>query len=136
MIIVTGGAGFIGSHLVEHLLKRGHSVRVIDNFYTGRRENLKEAKEWALEGKGQFDLLEGDIRDLETVKKAVHGCHYILHQAAIPAVPRSVQDPITTNQVNILGTLNLLIAGKEEKIERNVTITGMLLEKKKASCFK
>lgn len=118
--LVTGGAGFIGSHIVEHLLKQGKSVRVIDNFYTGKRENLEDAKEWAAEGKGQFDLIEGDIRDLPTVKEAVKGCRFILHQAAIPAVPRSVKDPITTSEVNIQGTLNLLVAAKEEKTERFV----------------
>jgi UDP-glucose 4-epimerase len=118
--LVTGGAGFIGSHIVEHLLKKGKSVRVIDNFYTGRRENLEKVKGWEAEGQGKFELIEGDIRDLATVKQAVRGCRYILHQAAIPAVPRSVEDPITTSEVNIEGTLNLLVAAKDEKIERFV----------------
>ncbi len=118
--LVTGGAGFIGSHIVEHLLKRGKSVRIIDNFYTGRRENLEDTGKWASEGKGTFDLIEGDIRDISTVKEAVRGCRFILHQAAIPAVPRSVKDPITTSEVNIQGTLNLLVAAKEEKTERFV----------------
>lgn len=118
--LVTGGGGFIGSNIVEKLLKEGESVRVIDNFSTGRRENLSEADKWASEGKGRFELFENDIRDLTAAKEAVRGCRFVLHQAAIPSVFRSVKDPVTTSQVNILGTLNLLIAARDEKIERFV----------------
>jgi len=118
--LVTGGGGFIGSNIVEHLLKNGKSIRVIDNFYTGRRENLADAPNWAAKGGGKFELFEDDIRDLQSVRKAVKGCRFVLHQAAIPSVFRSVADPITTSEVNILGTLNLLIAARDEKVERFV----------------
>ncbi|MEW5807002.1 MAG: SDR family oxidoreductase [Acidobacteriota bacterium] len=127
--LVTGGAGFIGSNIVEQLLKEGNSVRVIDNFSTGRRENLQEAEKWAAEGKGKservggkgnFELIEGDIRSLETARRAVKDCRFVLHQAAIPSVVRSVRDPVTTSEVNIQGTLNLLVAARDEKIERFV----------------
>ena len=101
--LITGGAGFIGSNLVEELLKQGEKVRVLDNFSTGRRDNLKPFI-------NDIELIEGDIRSLSTVYRAVDGIDFVLHQAALPSVQRSVEDPITTNEVNITGTLNLLIA--------------------------
>lgn len=111
--LVTGGAGFIGSNLVEELLKRGHTVRVIDNFSTGKRENIKEFEK-------DIELIEGDIRSFQIVKKAVKGIEVILHQAALPSVPRSIADPITTNEVNVTGTINLLCAAKENNVRKFV----------------
>lgn len=111
LMLVTGGAGFIGSHIVERLLGDGHSVRVLDNFSTGRRENL------AAFG-GGVDLVEGDIRDLGTVGRAVDGVDVIFHEAALASVPRSVDDPATSNQVNVLGTLNVLLAGRDAGVRR------------------
>jgi len=112
-VLVTGGAGFIGSNIVEELLIRGHNVRVLDNFSTGKRENLKEFKE-------DFELLEGDVRSYHIVKQAVKGIDVVLHQAALPSVPRSINDPITSNEVNVGGTLNMLDASKEAGVKRFV----------------
>jgi UDP-N-acetylglucosamine 4-epimerase len=107
--LVTGGAGFIGSNLVEYLLKYGAGkVRVLDNFSTGFRQNIQE-----FISNPAFELIEGDIRDLDTCKKAVAGMDYVSHQAALGSVPRSINDPITTNAVNITGYLNMLWAIKE-----------------------
>ncbi len=111
--LVTGGAGFIGSNIVEELLKQGHSVRVLDNFSTGKRENLKEFN-------SDIKLLESDIRSYHIVRQAVSGIEVILHQAALPSVPRSINDPITTNEVNVMGTLNILDAAKDAGIRRIV----------------
>ena len=111
--LVTGGAGFIGSNIVEDLLKRGHTVRVLDNFATGKRENLKELEK-------DIELLEGDIRSYHIVRQAVKDIEIILHQAALPSVPRSINDPITTNEVNVMGTLNILDAAKDEGVKRIV----------------
>jgi len=111
--LVTGGAGFIGSHIVEELLKRNYKVRVLDNFSTGKRENLKEFEK-------DIELIEGDIRSYHIVEKAVKGVDIILHQAALPSVPRSIKDPITTNEVNVGGTLNILEAAKENHVKRIV----------------
>jgi UDP-glucose 4-epimerase len=113
--LVTGGAGFIGSNIVEELLKKGQRVRVLDNFATGKRENLFAFKEDA-----NFELIEGDLRSFHTVRSAVKSIDYILHQGALPSVPRSIEDPLTTNDVNILGTLNILEAAKEFGIKRVV----------------
>ncbi len=111
--LVTGGAGFIGSNIVEELLKRGYSVRVLDNFSTGKRENLKDfAKD--------IELIEGDIRSFHIVQKAVKDIDVVLHQAALPSVPRSINDPITSNEVNVVGTLNILDAAKENNVKRIV----------------
>ena len=108
--LVTGGAGFIGSNLVEYLLKYGAGkVRVLDNFSTGFFENIKDFIK-----NPAFELIEGDIRDYEACKKAVEGMDYISHQAALGSVPRSIIDPITTNDVNISGSLNMLWAAKED----------------------
>jgi len=126
-VLVTGGGGFIGSNLVEALLRRGDDVRVIDNFATGRRENLAEAKAWAAEGGGRYELLEGDIRDPETVRRAVEGCEVVLHQAAIPSVARSVADPLTSHGVNVDGTLNLLLAARDLGVRRFVMASSSSL---------
>jgi nucleoside-diphosphate-sugar epimerase len=127
LFLVTGGGGFIGSNLVEAILGRGESVRVIDNFATGRRQNLEPASRWAEAGRGRFELVEADIRDLERCRKAVEGCDYVLHQAAIPSVQRSVRDPLTTNAVNVTGTLNLLVAARDAKVRRFVMASSSSL---------
>jgi len=113
-ILVTGGGGFIGSNLVDALLENGnYYVRVLDNFSTGRRENLSHCLD-------DIELIEGDIRDMEIVEDAVAGIDMILHQAALPSVPRSVKAPITTNDVNVGGTLKLLSAAHKEGVRRVV----------------
>lgn len=109
--LVTGGAGFIGSNLVSELLNRGETVRVIDNFSTGKRDNLYPFRK-------DVELVEGDIRSYHIVHEAVRGVDYILHQAALPSVPRSIADPITTHEVNTNGTLNVLNAAKELSVKR------------------
>ncbi len=111
--LVTGGAGFIGSHIVEELIRRGERVRVLDNFSTGKRENITPFSK-------DIELIEGDIRNLTIVKKAMQGTDFCLHQAALPSVPRSIKDPITTNEVNVLGTLNILMAAKEAGVKKIV----------------
>jgi len=111
--LVTGGAGFIGSNIVEALLKKGHSVRALDNFSTGRRENIQPFM-------NDIDMLEGDIRSLSTVYRAVDGVDFIIHEAALPSVPRSINDPVTTNEVNITGTLNVLMAARDRGVRRVV----------------
>lgn len=111
--LVTGGAGFIGSNIVLELLKQGHSVRVLDNFSTGRRRNLQGLEK-------DIELIEGDIRSYHTVAQAVRGVEAILHQAALPSVPRSINDPISTNDVNVGGTLNLLDAARGSGVRRVV----------------
>jgi len=115
--LVTGGAGFIGSNIVEELLKRGETVRVLDNFSTGRRENLQFIADYP---PSAIEIIEGDIIDLETVRKVADGVDIILHQAALPSIPRSIQDPITTNEVNIGGTLNVLKAAVDSGVKRFV----------------
>jgi nucleoside-diphosphate-sugar epimerase len=110
--LVTGGAGFIGSHLVEELLRRGHRVRVADSLITGKRTNLAH-----LSG---VEFLEGDLADPDVAQRAVQGCEYVLHQAAIPSVPRSVADPITSNRANVDGTLNVLVAARDARVRRLV----------------
>lgn len=111
--LVTGGAGFIGSNIVEELVKRRDKVRVLDNFSTGKRENLFPFMD-------KIELVEGDIRSYYLVRTAVDGIDFILHQAALPSVPRSIKDPITTNEVNITGTLHVLEAAREVKVKRVV----------------
>ena len=111
--LVTGGAGFIGSNIVKYLLSEGEKVKVLDNFSTGKKENIKDVQD-------QIDLIVGDIRDLEIVNESVCGVDYILHQAALPSVPRSIIDPISTTSVNVDGLLNLLIASKESKVKKFV----------------
>src|SRR3954453_20693360 len=110
--LVTGGAGFIGSHLAEELTRRGNHVRVVDSFITGKRRNLAH-----LAG---VELLEGDLADFAVAKSAVASMDYVLHQAAIPSVPRSVDDPITSNRANISATLNVLVAARDAKVKRVV----------------
>jgi Nucleoside-diphosphate-sugar epimerases len=112
-ILITGGAGFIGSNLCETLLERGNTVVCLDNFSTGKRENIEH-----LLSNEKFTLIEGDIRDLETCRKAVENVEYVLHEAALGSVPRSIKDPITTNEVNISGFLNMLIASRDVGIKR------------------
>jgi nucleoside-diphosphate-sugar epimerase len=108
--VVTGGAGFIGSHLVERLVRQGERVRVVDNLVTGKRENLANLP--------TVDFLEGDLADIDVARRAVTGADYVLHQAAIPSVPRSVEDPITSNRANIDATLNVLVAAREAGVTR------------------
>jgi nucleoside-diphosphate-sugar epimerase len=119
-VVVTGGAGFIGSNLVEALLKQGATVRVLDDFSTGRRENLADAAAWAKLGGGRFELIEGSVCDPEAVGKAIAGSGSVLHQAAIASVPRSVKDPFRTNEVTVDGTLRLLIAARDAGVGRFV----------------
>jgi nucleoside-diphosphate-sugar epimerase len=111
-ILVTGGAGFIGSHLVERLLGDGHDVRILDSFATGRRDNIA-----LLDG---AELVEGDVRSYERAHTAVRGCDLVLHQAALPSVPRSIQDPLTSAAVNTTGTLNVLLAARDAGVRRVV----------------
>jgi len=111
--LVTGGGGFIGSNIVGELLQRGEEVRILDNFSTGRRENIAEFS-------GKIEVIEGDIRDLRTVEESLDGVDIVLHQAALPSVQRSILNPLITNEVNITGTLNLLLASREAKVRRLV----------------
>jgi nucleoside-diphosphate-sugar epimerase len=111
--LVTGGAGFIGSNLVEELVRQGTQVRVIDNFATGKPENLKSFN-------GRIDFREVDICDLKALQEAVRGVDYVLHQAAIPSVPKSVIDPITSHNADVTGTLHVLWAAKEAGVKRLV----------------
>ena len=111
--LVTGGAGFIGSHLAEELARRGHKVRVLDNFLTGKRENLDTFRD-------KIELLEGDVRDLDACRRAVQGMDFVLHQAALPSVESSIRDPFLTKAINVDGTLNVLWAAAEAKIQRLV----------------
>jgi UDP-N-acetylglucosamine/UDP-N-acetylgalactosamine 4-epimerase len=114
--LITGGAGFIGSNLVEYLMKHGAGkVRVLDNFSTGSMENIEQ---WF--ARPEFSLIEGDIRDLDTCRRAVEGVDYVLHQAALGSVPRSINDPITSNEVNVSGFLNMLVAARDAGVKRMV----------------
>ncbi len=110
--LVTGGAGFIGSHLTEELVRRGERVRVIDNLVTGKRSNLTHI--------AGVEFVEGDLANLDVARRAVQGVEFVLHQAAIPSVPRSVQDPITSHRANVDATLNLLIAARDAGVKRVV----------------
>ncbi len=114
-VLVTGGAGFIGSNLVETLLAQDNEIIVLDNFATGKRENLQPFAD-----NKKFTLIEGDIRDLEMCRKAVDGADYVLHEAALGSVPRSIKDPMTSTAVNILGFVNMLYAAQEAKVKRFV----------------
>src|SRR5215475_8323562 len=111
--VVTGGAGFIGSNTVDELVKRGHSVVVLDDLSAGKEENLTEIR-------NKITFIKGSITDIETVRKAMHEADYVLHLAARTSVPRSVKDPIETNKINIDGTLNVLVAAKDAKVKRVV----------------
>ena len=110
--LVTGGAGFIGSHLSEELVRRGHDVRVADSLVTGKRSNLDHLP--------AVEFLEGDLADLDFARKAVTGSDFVLHQAALPSVPRSVTDPITSNRANVDATLNVLVASRDAGVRRVV----------------
>jgi UDP-glucose 4-epimerase len=112
-VLVTGGAGFIGSNLVDALLRRGHAVRVLDNFSSGRRGNLAGVED-------EIELVEGDLRSYERVHRAVQGCEVVFHQGALPSVIRSVQDPLTTSEINVGGTLNVLLNARDEGVRRLV----------------
>ena len=111
--LVTGGGGFIGSALVKRLLSEGQAVRVLDNFATGRRANLEEVL-------GDIELIEGDLQSYERVHNAVRGCDFAFHLGALPSVPRSIQDPLTSNATNVVGTLNVLLAARDEGVQRVV----------------
>jgi UDP-N-acetylglucosamine 4-epimerase len=114
-VLVTGGAGFIGSNLCEFLLQNGNKVVCLDNFATGKKENISH-----LLDHDNFQLIEGDIRNLEDCTKACRSVDYVLHQAALGSVPRSIQDPITSNEVNVSGFLNMLVAARDSDIKRFV----------------
>lgn len=111
--LVTGGAGFIGSNIASALLERGEKVRVIDDLSTGKYENIERQM-------GDFEFIEGDICEFAIVEKAVNGVDYVLHQAALPSVPRSIKDPLASNKVNVEGTLNLLVAARDAKVKKLV----------------
>lgn len=114
-VLVTGGAGFIGSNLCEHLLENGYRVRCLDNFSTGKWQNIIPLIE---RFPGTFEMLVGDIRELDDCRKAVDGVEYVFHEAALGSVPRSINDPITTNEVNIGGFLNMLVAARDAGVKR------------------
>jgi len=114
-ILITGGAGFIGSNLSEHFIAKRYKVTCLDNFATGHRHNLSQLMEHP-----NFTLIEGDIRDAETCRKACEGQDYVLHQAALGSVPRSINDPVTSNDVNVGGFLNMLVAARDAKVKRFV----------------
>jgi nucleoside-diphosphate-sugar epimerase len=123
--LVTGGAGFIGSHIVEELLRRQQRVRIADNFSTGYRANIEAAIEEARRGgadleQGQPELIDGDLANPRIAQEAVRGMDYVLHQAAIPSVPRSVKDPVTSHRANVDATLNLLVAARDVGVKRMV----------------
>ena len=111
--LVTGGAGFIGSNLVEYLLAKDWQVRVLDDLSTGRKENLAAVID-------RLDFIEGDIRDMALLEEALKGCQVVFHQAALPSVPRSIAEPVLTHDVNVNGTLNLLLAARQVGVGRVV----------------
>lgn len=111
--LITGGAGFIGSNTAEHLIRQGAKVRILDNFSSGKRENLKALP-------GDYELIEGDIRDAAIVRKAVDSVDYVIHLAAMPSVPKSIADPVESNEINIRGTLNVLEAARGAGVKKLV----------------
>jgi UDP-glucose 4-epimerase len=113
LYLVTGGAGFIGSHISERLLRDGHGVRVLDNFVSGKEENLKDIG-------GEVEMVRGDIRDPQVLAEAMKGVYVVFHEAALGSVPRSVADPMTTHEVNLTGTLNVLLAARDAGVRRVV----------------
>jgi UDP-glucose 4-epimerase len=113
LFLVTGGAGFIGSHIAEELVRRGERVRVIDNFSTGKRANLQHLID-------EIEFIEGDLRDLEAAAKVTEGVDFVIHQAAIPSVPRSIEDPKGSTESNLNGTLHLLLAARDAGVKRVV----------------
>jgi nucleoside-diphosphate-sugar epimerase len=116
-VLVTGGAGFIGSNLAVELVRRGFDVRVLDNFATGHRANLAGLQ-------GEAEVIEGDIQSYERASRAIRGCEAVFHQAALPSVPRSVQDPLTSNATNVIGTLNVLLAARDLGVRRVVAASS------------
>lgn len=112
-IVITGGAGFIGSNLCEYFISKNYYVTCLDNFSTGHRHNIE-----TLLNNERFTLIEGDIRNISHCEKAVKECDYVLHQAALGSVPRSIKDPITTNEVNVTGFLNMLVASRDANVKR------------------
>lgn len=118
-ILVTGGAGFIGSNLCETLISLGNQVICLDNFSTGKMENIA-----SLLSHPDFKLITGDIRNLDDCRLAVEEANYVLHEAALGSVPRSINDPITTNEVNVSGFLNMLVAARDAKVKRFVYATS------------
>ena len=110
--LVTGGAGFIGSHLATELRRRGHRVRVADSLITGKKGNLDHIPD--------VEFLEGDLADLDFARRSAEGCDFVLHQAAIPSVPRSVKDPVSSNRANVDATLNVLVAARDAGVRRLV----------------
>lgn len=114
-VLITGGAGFIGSNLCDYFLAKGYLVTCLDNFATGHRHNIK-----GFLNQQNFTFIEGDIRDLETCRQAVKNVDYVLHQAALGSVPRSINDPITSNEVNVSGFLNMLVASRDAGVKRFV----------------
>ena len=115
--LVTGGAGFIGSNIVDELVRMGEKVRVLDNFATGKWENLAALR-------GKIEVVEADVRDYRRTREAMEGVDVVLHQAAIPSVPRSVADPVTSNEVNVTGTLNILQAARDARVKRVVNASS------------
>ena len=114
-ILVTGGAGFIGSNLCQHLLEAGYAVRCLDNFATGKWQNILPLIERYPD---RFELIVGDIRDEDACRRAVDGVDYVFHEAALGSVPRSIKDPITSNDVNVGGFLNMLVASRDAGVRR------------------
>ena len=114
-VIITGGAGFIGSHLAEELARRGYQVTILDDLSTGKMENIKEPLK-----KGSVQFIQGSITNFSLLKELFQGAIYVFHQAALPSVPRSVKDPLTTSEVNITGTLNVLLAARDNKVRKVV----------------
>src|SRR5262245_7952624 len=110
--LVTGGAGFVGSHLSEELARRGHRVRIVDSLVSGKRHNFAHIP--------TAEFMEGDLAEPGVAERAMKGVDYVLHQAAIPSVPRSVKDPVTSNRANITGSLNVLVAARDAKVKRLV----------------
>src|SRR5881227_1592671 len=111
--LVTGGAGFIGSHLVEHLVGAGHEVVVLDDFSTGKRENIEQWRQ-------RVEMIEGSVTDLATCQRACRGVNFVLHQAALASVPRSLRDPVASHHANATGTLNVLLAARDAGVKRVV----------------
>jgi nucleoside-diphosphate-sugar epimerase len=118
-VVVTGGSGFIGSHLVEALLNKGAVVRILDNYATGNRSHLAHVLA-CVPGRDHYTFVEGDVTDRTTVQEVVKGADFILHQAALPSVQRSVEDPLASNRVNVEGTLNVLVAARDAGVKRVV----------------
>jgi len=114
-ILVTGGAGFIGSNLCDHLINKGYHVVCLDNFSTGHMKNIQHLVD---DNNIPFELIEGDIRNFETCMRAVNGVDYVFHEAALGSIPRSINDPITTNDVNVNGFLNMLVASRDSNVKR------------------